>query len=47
MLTLSFFLAIDYARTGLNYSSLAVVAEKGSFGTPEKIEAIVKDLSSR
>lgn len=42
-----FILAINRDRTGLNYSELAVVVEKGSFSTTDQIGAIVKDLSSR
>ncbi|CAM9511475.1 unnamed protein product, partial [Laminaria digitata] len=39
--------AIDHIRTGLDYSDLAVVAERGSFSTTERVKALVKDLSSR
>ena len=38
---------IGLARTGLDYSEFAVVAENGSLSTAEGVEDIVKDLSSR
>lgn len=37
----------EHARTGLNYSEFAVVAAKGSFSTAQRVETVVKDLSSR